>query len=54
MAVCGASGFVAHPPMNIANATNALDGTFHLCHIFLREAPSPAMLDAFKLSADPV
>src|SRR5208337_3093464 len=28
MAVCGASGFVAHPPMNIANATNAWTGHF--------------------------
>jgi hypothetical protein len=26
-----------------------LDGTFHLCHIFRREAPAPAMLYAFKL-----
>jgi hypothetical protein len=31
-----------------------LDGTFHLCHIFLREAPAPAILYAFKLRADPV
>ena len=28
MAVCGASGFVAHPPMNIANATKAWTGHF--------------------------
>ena len=28
MAVCGASGFVAHPPMNIANATKAWRGHF--------------------------
>ena len=26
MAVCGASGFVAHAPMNIANATKAWTG----------------------------
>ena len=30
-----------------------LDGTFHLCHIFRREAPAPAMLHVFKLWADP-
>src|ERR1039458_4936124 len=28
LAVCGASGFVAHPPMNIANATKAWTGHF--------------------------
>jgi hypothetical protein len=28
MAVCGASGFVAHPPMNIANAAKAWTGHF--------------------------
>src|ERR1022692_4715693 len=28
MAICGASGFVAHPPMNIANATKAWTGHF--------------------------
>jgi hypothetical protein len=27
-----------------------LDGTFHLCHIFRREAPAPAMLHALKLA----
>jgi hypothetical protein len=26
-----------------------LDGTFHLCHIFRREAPARAMLHAFML-----
>jgi hypothetical protein len=30
-----------------------LDGTFHLCHMFRREAPAPALLHAFKLMADP-
>jgi hypothetical protein len=30
-----------------------LDGTFHLCHIFRREAPAPAMLHALKLWGDP-
>jgi hypothetical protein len=30
-----------------------LDGTFHLCHIFRRAAPAPAMLHVFKLWADP-
>jgi hypothetical protein len=30
-----------------------LDGTFHLCHIFRREAPEPAMLHALKLWVDP-
>jgi hypothetical protein len=28
-----------------------LDGTFHLCHIFRRKAPAPAMLHALKLWA---
>ena len=28
MAVCGTSGFVAHPPMNIPNATKAWTGHF--------------------------
>src|ERR1019366_6036407 len=28
MTVCGASGFVAHPPMKIANATNTWTGHF--------------------------
>ena len=31
-----------------------LDGKLHLCHIFRREAPAPAMLHALKLWADPL
>ena len=31
-----------------------LDGTFHLCHIFRREAPAPAMLHALKLWLTPL